>query len=88
MQQMRNNDINSFYGEKQAGITTPQQDHLHFAAFDLTTQDRNEVASLLRIWTVAAAAMTSGKPIGEGEFPDHAPPYHRHQCAYPPGTRG
>ncbi|EFH81598.1 iron uptake transporter deferrochelatase/peroxidase subunit [Ktedonobacter racemifer] len=74
MQQTSNNDIISFYGEKQAGITTPQQDHLHFAAFNLTTQDSNEVASLLRIWTVAAAAMTSGKPIGEGAFPDHAPP--------------
>lgn len=74
MQQTSDNDTVSFYGEKQAGITTPQQDHLHFSAFDLTTQDRNEVISLLRIWTVAAATMTSGKPIGEGSFPDHAPP--------------
>ena len=74
MQQNTDATIIPFYGAKQAGITTLQQEHLHFAAFDLATEDRNEVASLLRIWTVAAAALTSGKPIGEGQFPDHAPP--------------
>ena len=29
-----------FYGERQAGILTPVQDRLHFAAFDVTTDSR------------------------------------------------
>ena len=29
----------AFYGEHQAGIATPAQDRLHFAAFDLADED-------------------------------------------------
>ncbi|MDA1360805.1 iron uptake transporter deferrochelatase/peroxidase subunit [Glycomyces luteolus] len=32
-----------FYGEHQAGIVTPAQDRLHFAAFDVITSDRDEL---------------------------------------------
>ncbi|GAB2863105.1 iron uptake transporter deferrochelatase/peroxidase subunit [Actinocorallia aurea] len=56
----------AFHGPHQAGIATPVQDRLHFAAFDLTTQDPARVAALLRAWTEAAAAMTRGAPVGEG----------------------
>jgi deferrochelatase/peroxidase EfeB len=57
-----------FYGRHQAGIVTPQQDRLHFAAFDVTTTSRAELVLLLRSWTAAAAAMTQGRPVG-GAFP-------------------
>ena len=40
-----------FRGERQAGIITPQQDRMHFAAFDVTTDKRGEVIALLQQWT-------------------------------------
>jgi deferrochelatase/peroxidase EfeB len=55
-----------FFGGHQAGIATPVQDRLHFAAFDVITDDRAKLIRLLKDWTAAAAAMTSGKPIGAG----------------------
>ncbi len=54
-----------FRGEHQAGIVTPAQDRLHFAAFDVTTTDREELVALLRDWTLAAERMTAGDPAGE-----------------------
>jgi deferrochelatase/peroxidase EfeB len=55
-----------FYGEHQAGITTPAQDRLHFAAFDLAPDaTRDALASLLADWTDAAARMTQGLEVGE-----------------------
>jgi len=53
-----------FYGDRQAGITTPAQDRLHMAAFDVLTEDRGELIALLKDWTDAAAAMTAGKEAG------------------------
>ena len=47
-----------FRGEHQAGIATPAQDRLHFAAFDVTTDDRDELVELLQEWTEAAERMT------------------------------
>ncbi|MDT5237915.1 MAG: deferrochelatase/peroxidase EfeB, partial [Mycobacterium sp.] len=37
-----------FRGERQAGIITSQQDRMHFCAFDVTTDDRDEVVDLLK----------------------------------------
>lgn len=62
-----------FYGQHQAGITTPAQDRMHFAAFDVTTRDRSELIELLKEWTQAAAAMTVGRSVG-GPMPYQAPP--------------
>ena len=60
-------DAYPFYGDHQAGITTPVQDRLHFAAFDLTsTADRDDLIQLLRDWTDAAARMTQGLEVGDG----------------------
>ena len=53
-----------FRGEHQAGITTPAQDRLHFAAFDVTTDDRDALVDLLQRWTEAAERMTAGDPAG------------------------
>ncbi|WP_256215518.1 iron uptake transporter deferrochelatase/peroxidase subunit [Nocardioides psychrotolerans] len=54
-----------FRGVRQAGIVTPAQDRLHFAALDVVTDSREELMTLLRAWTVAAERMTTGLPAGE-----------------------
>jgi deferrochelatase/peroxidase EfeB len=69
--------LSPFHGERQAGITTPAQDRLHMAAFDVTTENRAELIKLLKDWTSAADAMTQGKAAGStGAFdgPYDAPP--------------
>jgi deferrochelatase/peroxidase EfeB len=63
-----------FYGRHQAGIATPAQDRLAFAAFDLTTSDRKQVEVLLARWAAAAARMTQGEVIGEVVGRPQAPP--------------
>ncbi|MFT4052741.1 MAG: iron uptake transporter deferrochelatase/peroxidase subunit [Microbacterium sp.] len=53
-----------FFGERQAGITTEVQDHLHFAAFDMmsgTTSD--DLVELLQDWTYAASRITQGLEV-------------------------
>src|SRR5919205_803780 len=50
-------DAVDFHGTHQAGITTPQQDRLHFVAFDVITDDREALAGLLQDWTAAARRM-------------------------------
>ncbi|MFJ8824927.1 iron uptake transporter deferrochelatase/peroxidase subunit [Streptomyces sp. NPDC102467] len=57
-----------FRGAHQAGIATAVQDRLHFAAFDVKTDDRAEFVQLLKDWTEAAALMTEGRPVGEGAY--------------------
>ncbi|MEV6838628.1 iron uptake transporter deferrochelatase/peroxidase subunit [Streptomyces sp. NPDC051133] len=57
-----------FHGAHQAGIATPVQDRLHFAAFDVKTEDRAEFVQLLKDWTAAARRMAAGKPVGEGAY--------------------
>ncbi|MCS0605261.1 iron uptake transporter deferrochelatase/peroxidase subunit [Streptomyces sp. LP11] len=57
-----------FHGAHQAGIATPVQDRLHFAAFDVKTDDRDAFVQLLKDWTAAARRMTAGKAVGEGAY--------------------
>lgn len=67
----------SFRGEHQAGIVTPAQDRLHFAAFDVTTGSRAQLVALLKAWTEAADRMTQGLPagpIGPTEGASNLPP--------------
>jgi deferrochelatase/peroxidase EfeB len=63
-----------FYGEHQAGIATPAQDRLHFAAFDLLTEDPAELRELMREWTVAASEATAGEMVGDVNDVPLAPP--------------
>lgn len=63
-----------FYGSHQAGITTPAQDRLHFAAFDLTTEDAGELRTLMKEWTAAAARMAKGEPAGAENTDPYVPP--------------
>jgi deferrochelatase/peroxidase EfeB len=58
----------AFHGANQAGIATPVQDRLHFAAFDVQTEDRAEFVRMLKDWTAAARRMTAGKAVGEGAY--------------------
>jgi deferrochelatase/peroxidase EfeB len=56
-----------FWGRHQGGILTPLQHNTYFAAFDLTTTERDEVITMLQAWTIAAARMTQGQtaePLG------------------------
>ncbi len=70
-------DRYAFYGPHQAGIVTPAQDRLHFATFDMVSQDRADLVTLLQDWTAAAARMTQGLdagPFGATSGPYDAPP--------------
>jgi deferrochelatase/peroxidase EfeB len=67
----------AFRGAHQAGIVTPAQDRLHFAAFDLTTDSRADVVALLKAWTEAAERMVQGEgagPVGPTEGAADLPP--------------
>ena len=61
--------IEPFWGQHQAGITTPAQRHTYTAALDLVAPKRDDLISLLRVWTAAAATMTSDYAA----LPDLAP---------------
>lgn len=66
----------AFHGAHQSGIVTPQQDRMHFASFDITTDSRDRVIALLRRWTQAAATLMAGSEVGTGAVggPAIAPP--------------
>ncbi len=67
----------AFRGERQAGIVTPAQDRMHFATFDVTTDSRDYVVSMLREWTQMAERMTAGEeavPGGAVGLNRYAPP--------------
>ena len=59
-----------FDGEHQAGITTTQQDRMHFAAFKVVTEDRDELAGLLKQWTSMARRMTRGETTVDQSIDD------------------
>jgi deferrochelatase/peroxidase EfeB len=63
-----------FYGAHQAGIATPAQDRLHFAAFDFEGTNVAELRELMREWTAAAVEMTAGDPIGDENHDQLSPP--------------
>jgi deferrochelatase/peroxidase EfeB len=70
-------DAVPFTGRHQAGIVTPAQDRLHFVAFDVTTDSRDELVAMLKAWTQAARRMTAGRdagPVGAVDGEQFAPP--------------
>ena len=70
-------DAVPFTGRHQAGIVTPAQDRLHFVAFDVTTDSRDELVAMLKTWTEAARRMAAGRdagPIGAVDGNQYAPP--------------
>lgn len=64
----------SFYDANQAGVATPAQEYLHFAAFDVTSGARSDLQEMLRQWTVAAASIATGAPYREGAQELSQPP--------------
>lgn len=63
-----------FFGEHQAGITTPVQDHLHFASFDMMARtSREDLISLLQDWSYAASRMTQGLDVSASGAMDGSP---------------
>ncbi|MDL9981168.1 iron uptake transporter deferrochelatase/peroxidase subunit [Microbacterium candidum] len=70
--------VHPFFGTHQAGIATPVQANLHFAAFDMADDaTRDDLISLLKDWSYAASRMTQGLDVSAtgavGGSPD-APP--------------
>jgi len=63
-----------FYGAHQAGIITDIQDRLAFAAFDVTTDRREDLVTMLKTWTAAAAAMSVGAMVPGHSHADEMPP--------------
>ena len=63
----------SFSGPHQAGIATPEQDRMVFAAYDVTAGDVSGLAALLAAWTDAAGRMTAGQAL-TGPGGPFAPP--------------
>jgi deferrochelatase/peroxidase EfeB len=57
----------AFHGPHQAGIATPAQDHLQFAALDMVSRSVADLRDLMRTWSSAAALMAAGKAIGPVE---------------------
>ncbi len=62
--------IEPFYGPRQGGIVTLQQAYTYFAAFDVTTGARAELAELMRSWTEASARLCAGKPADPADSDD------------------
>ncbi|WP_132994090.1 iron uptake transporter deferrochelatase/peroxidase subunit [Gordonia zhaorongruii] len=66
-----------FRGAHQAGIVTEAQDRLHFAAFDVITDSRDDLIDMLKKWTSAAERMTRGETTVENGalgLGDYVPP--------------
>ena len=63
-----------FYGEHQAGITTPQQRIIYFLVMDLHTDKLDDVKQMFKDWTTYAANLTQGKNIKPYEKNPFVPP--------------
>ncbi|RRQ28000.1 deferrochelatase/peroxidase EfeB [Rhodococcus sp. Eu-32] len=59
-------DVVAFRGDHQAGIVTPAQDRMHFVAFDVTTDSRDDFVTMLREWTLMAERLTRGEETFDG----------------------
>jgi len=51
-----------FYGQHQAGITTPQQASMMLVAFDLLSSEKSDLVRLFRLLTQRIAFLTQGGP--------------------------
>ncbi len=64
-----------FYGPRQAGITTPQQEQLMFAALDVITTDSDQLQRLLGRWAAMAARLTAGQQVSDSPVHGQQPPF-------------
>lgn len=63
-----------FYGDHQAGITTPSQRHIYFLVMDLHTDKLDEVRQMFKDWTAFAVNLTQGKNIKPYDSNEFVPP--------------
>ena len=63
-----------FYGEHQAGITTPSQRQIYFLVMDLHTNDVEAVKQMFQDWTAFAAKLTQGNNIKDYGTNPYVPP--------------
>jgi deferrochelatase/peroxidase EfeB len=63
-----------FFGARQAGVATPAQQRLAFAAYDVVNPDRSALQELLKTWTAAATAMCEGRMVPGDSTTPAAPP--------------
>ena len=63
-----------FYGEHQAGITTPSQRNIYFLLLYLHTNKLDDVKQMFKDWTTYAANLTQGKNIKPYEKNPFVPP--------------
>ncbi|MFD2728763.1 iron uptake transporter deferrochelatase/peroxidase subunit [Enterococcus camelliae] len=59
-EEKENNQIISMFGKHQPGIITEQQTYCYLVAFELLTDDKAELVSLLQDWTLFALKATKG----------------------------
>jgi deferrochelatase/peroxidase EfeB len=76
-----------FHGLTQAGITTPQQERLAFAAYDLQLTTPGELRELLRTWTTAAGTLATGSELGSRVQNHWQPPNDTGEAAGLPPAR-
>ena len=65
----------AFYGARQAGITTTQQERLMFAALDATTTDVQELQRMLGRWSAIAARLTAGELVSDSPVRTEQAPF-------------
>ncbi len=64
-----------FYGARQAGIVTAQQERLMFAALDVTTTSSDDLQRMLGRWAAIAARLTAGRPVSDSPVRVEQPPF-------------
>ena len=52
-----------FYGEHQAGITTPMQKNIYFVVLDLHSTDKEEVIQMFKDWTDYSSKLVDGELV-------------------------
>ena len=62
-----------FFGAHQAGIATPTQEHVQFAALDLLSSSTSDLRGLLTELSAAAANLCAGRPVGPLQTGERAP---------------
>jgi deferrochelatase/peroxidase EfeB len=80
-------EVVPFHGDHQAGVATPAQARLVFAAFDVVSENRDELRDLLRSWTEAARRMTLGQPTGAVAGHPQVPPADTGEAEGLPASR-
>ncbi|GAB2536297.1 Dyp-type peroxidase [Brachybacterium huguangmaarense] len=75
-------------GEHQEGITTPAQDCLFTGAFDVTTDDLEDLRRLMADWCAASAQMMAGELVGGEPLanPQAVPTDTGEAWGYPPSS--